>query len=89
LNFATACAIIASISASAGTGVKDSGRGASTRDPPVQVETAPALEADVLEAGLVSGRTRAVNRGTVCGLLIGCLKDVSPIAFEELHFFSF
>jgi hypothetical protein len=86
LNFATAGVIIASISASAGTGVKDSGRGASMRDPLVQVETAPALEADVLEVGLVSGRTGTVNRGTMCGLLTGCLKDVRPIAFTSFFF---
>jgi hypothetical protein len=89
LNFAAAGAIIAPISASADTGVKDSCRGASTRDPPVQVETSPALEAGILQVGLVSGHTRTIDRGTVCSLLIGCLKDVSPIAFMVLLLFIF
>jgi hypothetical protein len=102
LNFVVAGAIIALITASADTGVKDLGRGgvyiaghvigsgsASARDPLVQVETAPALEARILEVGLVSGRTGTADCDTVCGMLTWCLEDVSSIAFVVSLLFIF
>jgi hypothetical protein len=54
---------------------------ASTRDPPVQVETTYTREAGILEVALVLGRTGTVDCDTVCGMWTGCLEDVSSIVF--------
>jgi hypothetical protein len=59
----------------------------STSDPLVRVETSPGPGAGALDVTL-SGHAGIVNRGNICGLLAGCLQDVSFVALV-LHIFCF
>jgi hypothetical protein len=86
LIFIVAAAVVELELASVDAHMKDSGRGdvhadeqltvdgsASTRDPLVEVETAPTREITVCDVALVSRHTGAIDRDAVCGLLTECL----------------
>jgi hypothetical protein len=99
LTFTVARAIIETVPVLVETDAKDSGRwdvdvagqvtsvrSASTRDPPVQVETTHIREASVLEIDVMWGHTRTVDRETIFSLLIGYLDDVSSYCIGGASF---
>jgi hypothetical protein len=84
LTFVVVGSLITPVIALTDSGMKDLRHGGDhadkqviTWDPLVQVETVHTREASVVYVSLVSGqRPKAVNRGTIYGLLANCLLDV-------------